>query len=346
MMQINPKIKSSGVASVTMVKNNKFQSVIRSQWFLLLLAEFIIAIITGIINPRFFTISNIINVLEQIAVLGIVSSGMTLVIISGEIDISVGANIGLSSCVMAIMIKSGIGVFPSFVTGIALAILSSFLVGLTANIFKAPSFITSLAFISVFQGIALAITKGSFQTIYGQAETIGMTRLGNILPLSFVISLGAYLIVHFMLTYTKFGRRIYSVGSNPAAAYLSGISVVKTKYYAFLFSGFLVGIGSMVLLSRIGAAQPSTGSGIELKAIGAVVIGGTPLSGGKGRIIGTFLGVLLMGIISNALNMMRVNPYYQQVTFGLLIIASLAMSIFSSYKGHTRTGKIPKKITE
>ena len=345
-MQMNPKIKSSSVVSVTMVKNNKFQSVIRSQWFLLLLAEFIIAIITGIINPRFFTISNIINVLEQIAVLGIVSSGMTLVIISGEIDISVGANIGLSSCVMAIMIKSGIGVFPSFVTGIALAILSSFLVGLTANIFKAPSFITSLAFISVFQGIALAITKGSFQTIYGQAETIGMTRLGNILPLSFVISLGAYLIVHFMLTYTKFGRRIYSVGSNPAAAYLSGISVVKTKYYAFLFSGFLVGIGSMVLLSRIGAAQPSTGSGIELKAIGAVVIGGTPLSGGKGRIIGTFLGVLLMGIISNALNMMRVNPYYQQVTFGLLIIASLAMSIFSSYKGHTRTGKIPKKITE
>ncbi len=345
-MQMNPKIKSSSVASVTMAKNNKFQSVIRSQWFLLLLAEFIIAIITGIINPRFFTISNIINVLEQIAVLGIVSSGMTLVIISGEIDISVGANIGLSSCVMAIMIKSGIGVFPSFVTGIALAILSSFLVGLTANIFKAPSFITSLAFISVFQGIALAITKGSFQTIYGQAETIGMTRLGNILPLSFVVSLGAYLIVHFMLTYTKFGRRIYSVGSNPAAAYLSGISVVKTKYYAFLFSGFLVGIGSMVLLSRIGAAQPSTGSGIELKAIGAVVIGGTPLSGGKGRIIGTFLGVLLMGIISNALNMMRVNPYYQQVTFGLLIIASLAMSIFSSYKGHTRTGKIPKKITE
>ena len=345
-MQMNPKIKSSSVASVTMAKNNKFQSVIRSQWFLLLLAEFIIAIITGIINPRFFTISNIINVLEQIAVLGIVSSGMTLVIMSGEIDISVGANIGLSSCVMAIMIKSGIGVFPSFVTGIALAILSSFLVGLTANIFKAPSFITSLAFISVFQGIALAITKGSFQTIYGQAETIGMTRLGNILPLSFVVSLGAYLIVHFMLTYTKFGRRIYSVGSNPAAAYLSGISVVKTKYYAFLFSGFLVGIGSMVLLSRIGAAQPSTGSGIELKAIGAVVIGGTPLSGGKGRIIGTFLGVLLMGIISNALNMMRVNPYYQQVTFGLLIIASLAMSIFSSYKGHTRTGKIPKKITE
>lgn len=198
-----------------------------------------------------------------------------------------------------------------------------------------------MAFISVFQGIALAITKGSFQTIYGQAETIGMTRLGDILPLSFVISLGAYLVVHFILTYTKFGRRIYSVGSNPAAAYLSGISVVKTKYYAFLFSGFFVGIGSMVLLSRIGAAQPSTGSGIELKAIGAVVIGGTP-SGGKGRIIGTLLGVLLMGIISNALNVMRVNPYYQQATFGLLIIASLAMSIFSSYKGHSRSGKSAK----
>jgi len=326
----------------TLVKKNRFQSVVKSQWFLLLFAEFVIAAMTGIINPRFFTMSNIVNVLEQVAVLGIVSSGMTLLIISGEIDISVGANIGLSSCVMAIMIKSGIGVFPSFAVGIALAIFSSFLVGLTARTFKAPSFITSLAFISVFQGIALAITKGSFQTIYGQAETIGMTRLGQVLPLSFVISLGAYLMVHFMLTYTKFGRRIYAVGSNPSAAYLSGISVVNTKFSAFLFSGFFVGIGSMVLLSRIGAAQPSTGSGIELKAIGAVVIGGTPLAGGKGRIIGTFLGVLLMGIISNALNMMRVNPYYQQVTFGLLIIASLAVSIFSSYKGHSRTEKTTK----
>lgn len=321
------------------VLSRRRSSILRSQWFFLLVAEIIIAVITGIVNPRFFTTSNIMNILEQIAVLGIVSSGMTLLIISGEIDISVGANIGLSSCVMAMMIKSGNGYLLPVIVGIALAVFNSLLVGITARAFKAPSFITSLAFTSVFQGVALAITKGSFQTIYGQFEFIGTTRLWQILPFSFIISIGAYIIVHFLLSYTKLGRRTYAVGSNPSAAYLSGISVNRSKLTAFLLNGIFIGIASMVLLSRIGAAQPSTGSGIELKAIGAVVIGGTPLSGGKGRIIGTFFGVLLMGLISNSLNMLRVNPYFQTVTFGVLIIASLAISVLSTYstRGNIRT---------
>ena len=321
------------------VLSRRRSSILRSQWFFLLVAEIIIAVITGIVNPRFFTTSNIMNILEQIAVLGIVSSGMTLLIISGEIDISVGANIGLSSCVMAMMIKSSNGYLLPVIVGIALAVFNSLLVGITARAFKAPSFITSLAFTSVFQGVALAITKGSFQTIYGQFEFIGTTRLWQILPFSFIISIGAYIIVHFLLSYTKLGRRTYAVGSNPSAAYLSGISVNRSKLTAFLLNGIFIGIASMVLLSRIGAAQPSTGSGIELKAIGAVVIGGTPLSGGKGRIIGTFFGVLLMGLISNSLNMLRVNPYFQTVTFGVLIIASLAISVLSTYskRGNIRT---------
>jgi len=307
----------------------------KNQWFFLLVVEIALAIITGMINPRFFTTSNLMNILEQIAVLGIISSGMTMLLISGEIDISVGASIGLASCVTAMMIRSDWGYFLPVIVGVAIAIFNSFLVGATSRMFKAPSFITSLAFISVFRGIALAITKGSFQTIYGKFETIGTTRLWSILPLSFIISIVAYFVVHFILSYTKLGRRIYAVGSNPSAAYLSGISVTWSKLTTFLLNGLFVGIAAIVLLSRIGAAQPSTGSGIELKAIGAVVIGGTPLTGGKGNIMGTFFGVLLMGIISNALNMMRVNPYFQEVTFGILIIASLAVSVLSSYrKGH------------
>lgn len=304
----------------------------RNQWFFLLLVEIGLAVITGIVNPRFFATSNLMNILEQVAVLGIVSSGMTMLIISGEIDISVGANIGFSSCVMAMMMKSSNATFFPVLTGIGLAVGNSLLVGITSSTFRAPSFITSLAFISVFQGIALAITKGSFQTIYGQFEFIGMTRVFKILPLSFLVSIFAYLLVHFLLSDTKLGRRIYSVGSNPAAAFLSGISVSRTKLVTFFLNGLFVGVATMVLLSRIGAAQPSTGSGIELRAIGAVVIGGTPLSGGKGRIVGTLFGVFLMGIISNTLNMLRVNPYLQEVTFGLLIIASLAVSVLSTYQ--------------
>lgn len=311
---------------------NPGKTLLRNQWFFLLVVEVGLAVFTGVFNPRFFTINNLMNILEQVAVLGIAASGMTLLIISGEIDISIGANIGLSSCVMAMMMKYLGSSYLPVALGILLAVGNSLLVGVTSRIFRAPSFITSLAFISVFQGIALAITKGSFQTIYGQFETIGMTRVLQVLPLSFVISVGAFLIVYFLLVRTKLGRRFYSVGSNPQAAYLSGISVSGTKLTAFLLSGICIGVATMVLLSRIGAAQPSTGSGIELRAIGAVVIGGTPLSGGKGGIIGTLFGVFLMGIISNTLNMLRVSPYLQEVTFGLLIIASLGVSVFSAYQ--------------
>lgn len=304
----------------------------KNTWFFLLAVLIGLSIFTTLVNPRFLTTSNLMNILDQIAVLGIVSAGMTLLIISGEIDISVGANIGLTSCVMAMMIRGGHNIFLSIIVGIGLAVFNSTLVGASSIIFKAPSFITSLAFISVFTGTALALTRGAFQTIYGQFETIGVKRFWGILPLSFLISIVAYIVVHFLLTYTKLGRRTYAIGSNPSAAHLSGISVNKAKLVNFMLSGACIGVASMVLLSRIGAAQPSTGMGIELRAIGAVVIGGSPLMGGKGKIIGTVLGVLLIGVISNVLNMLRVSPYFQQVTFGALILGALAVSVLSTYR--------------
>ena len=159
-------------------------SLFKNQWFFLLIAEVVLAVITGIVNPRFFSVSNLMNILEQIAVLGIVSSGMTMLIITGEIDISVGANIGITACVMAMLMNASLpgGYFIPIVVGIALAVLNSLMVGATSIAFRAPSFITSLAFISVFKGIALALTKGSMQTIYGMFETVGTTRLGGTIP--------------------------------------------------------------------------------------------------------------------------------------------------------------------
>ena len=314
------------------MKKSSFLNLFKNQWIFLLGVIIIISVITGVVNPRFFTGNNFMNILEQISVLGILAAGMTMLIASGEIDISVGANVGIVTCVIALLIKSGMGIVFPVLVGISLAMFNSLLVGMTSIYFKAPSFIVSLAFISVFQGMALAITKGSFQTIYGKFEAIGTTRLGGFLPLSFIISIVAYLVVYFVLYFTKLGRRIYSVGSNPSAAYLSGMSVKRAKMTTFLVNGIFIGCAAMVLLSRIGAAQPSTGSGMELKTIGAVVIGGTPLMGGKGSVIGTVFGVLLMGIISNSLNMLRVNPYYQEVTFGSLIIAALGVSLLSTYR--------------
>ena len=301
----------------------------RSQWFFLLVVEAALAIVTGLINPRFFGLNNIENILEQVSVLGLVAAGATLLMISGNFDISVGANIGISACIMAMMIKAGYGYAPSVMVGILLATFNAFFVGASSILFKAPSFIISLACIGIFRGIALALTKGVLQLIYGKFEFLGTKRFFNIIPLLFIISIAGYLVIHFILKYMKLERRAFAIGSNAQATYLAGIPINLNKLIFFIINGLLVGAAAMLLLSRIGAAQPSTGSGIELQAIGAVVIGGTPMTGGRGKVIGTFFGVLLTGIISNALNMLQVNAYFQDVAIGALIIVSLAVSAFS-----------------
>jgi ribose transport system permease protein len=304
-------------------------SIFREQWFFLLVVQVVLAVVTGLINPRFFGLNNIENILEQVSVLGLVAAGATLLMITANFDISVGANIGISTCLMAIMIKAGYGYTLSVGAGILLATFNAFFVGAASILFRAPSFIVSLACIGIFRGIALAFTKGVLQLVYGKFEFLGTERFFNILPLMFVISLAGYLVLHFILKYTKLGRRAFAIGSNERATYLAGIPINLNKLTFFTINGLFVGVAATLLLSRIGAAQPSTGSGIELQAIGAVVIGGAPMTGGKGKVIGTFFGVLLTGIISNALNMLQVSPYFQEVAIGALILVSLAVSALS-----------------
>ena len=312
------------------MKNKKLGKILHSQWFTLLIVIVAISLITGAINPRFFRLANIINIFEQISTLGVVASGAAIMIISGNFDISVGAIIGLSASSMAMMIKAGIPIYIVVPCGILIAILCDSFVGFTSIVFNAPSFITSLASTSIFNGIALAITSATLQTIFGKFAFIGSTRLFGVIPLMFVIGLVMYLIVHFVLKSTRFGRRIYAIGSNSQAAYLSGINVKKSKMEFFVLNGAFVGIAATMLLSRIGAAGASTGAGLELQAMGAVVIGGTPISGGKGDIFGTFLGVLLMGLISNSLNMLQANPFLQELATGALIILAVGISALSN----------------
>jgi ribose transport system permease protein len=311
----------------------KGKSILRSQWLILLFVVMIIAGVTGSINPRFFRVNNIVNIFEQISVLGVVASGATILIISGNFDISVGANIGLSACVMAILMKANVPYAWAVTAGLGVSLLCSLFVGANSILFKAPSFIISLAATGIFKGIALFMTQATLQTIYGKFEGLGSTRFFGVLPLIFLLSLAVYAVVGFILRYARLGRRVYAIGSNEKAAFLAGIGINANKLTFFAINGILVGIAATLLLSRIGAAQPSTGAGMELQAMGAVVIGGTPMTGGKGRIIGTFFGVLLMGVISNALNMLQVSPYFQDVTYGMLIILSLAVSALGQKRG-------------
>jgi ribose transport system permease protein len=302
------------------------QTLLSNQWSFLLIVVAILSIIAGAINPRYWWLGNITNLLGQISVLSLAACGATILIISGNFDISVGANIGLSTVVMAILMRSGLYPPLAAAVGVFISILCGTSIGAASILFQAPSFIISLAAIGVFQGIALFITQGTIQTIYGQFETLGGAKIFNFIPLLFVIALAGYGVIHFILSHTQLGRSIYAIGNNPRAAYLAGININRRKLIFFAINGLFIGVASMLLLSRVGAAQPSTGTGIELQAIGSVVIGGTPMSGGKGNALGTFCGVLLWGVIGNALNMMRVDPYIQDVVIGLLIIFAVAVS--------------------
>jgi ribose transport system permease protein len=311
---------------MTQLRTTITKRLLANQWSFLLLVVVLLSIVAGAVNSRYWWVGNLSNLLGQISVLSLVACGATILIISGNFDISVGANIGLSSVVMAMLMRSGI--FPPLAAciGLLVSVLCASSIGTASILFQAPSFIISLAAIGVFQGIALFITQGTIQTIYGQFETLGGAKLFNVIPLLFVIASLGYVVVHIILAHTQLGRCVYAIGNNPRATYLAGINVNRKKFLFFAINGVFVGVAAMLLLSRVGAAQPSTGTGIELQAIGSVVIGGAPMSGGKGNALGTFCGVLLWGVIGNALNMMRVNPYIQDVVIGLLIILAVAVS--------------------
>ena len=309
-----------------------------NQWFFLLLVIIAVSVVTAVAKPMYLYTDNIVSILKHISVLGLVACGATILIISGNFDISVGAAMGLAGCVMAMLMKDGNDV-PAYLAvpaGLGVAVLCGLFVGAVSIALGAPSFIVSLACIGIFKGIAQALTSSNLQVIFGKFETLGTKCFEHwflgfhiVLPLIFLIGLIGYLAVHLMLTYSRLGRRVYSIGSNPRAAYLAGISVNRNKLVFFAISGLFVGVAAALLLSRFETIRSTAGDGYELRAIGAVVIGGAPMSGGKGKIIGTFLGVLLMGVISNALGMFRVNPDYHDIAFGVLIIAALAVSTLS-----------------
>jgi ribose transport system permease protein len=308
-----------------------------NQWVLILLLTIGLGVFTGLINERFFNPRNIISILEQSSVLGLVAAGATILIISGNFDISVGAMIGLAAVVMAMVVLAGYPEELAMLAGLAVTIVCSIVNATVARLFQAPTFIVSLATAGIFTGIALALTEGIIQLVPQNFTFFSSTRLlGGNLPLIFLISLLGYVAVGGLLRYTRLGRRTYAVGDNPRAAYLAGIDVSRTTIVLFAINGILVGVAAIMLISRIGSALPSTGAGLELRAIGAVVIGGVPITGGRGGVVGTFFGVLLLGVISNMLNMLRINPFLQEIAFGGLIVLAIGISWLRTRVGSDR----------
>jgi ribose transport system permease protein len=323
--QVEPEVRPAAVPRSSRGFDLR-EFVAANQWVLLLGLTLLLALVTGLINPRFFDSRNIVSILEQSSVLGLVAAGATLLIISGNFDISVGSMIGLSAVTMAMLVLREVPESIAMVVGIAVCVVCSVVNAVVARAFKAPTFIVSLATAGIFTGIALAMTEGIIQQVPDSFTFFSGTRLFGTLPLVFVVSLCGYIAVGLILRVTRTGRRTYAIGDNPRAAFQAGINVSRSIVSLFAINGLLVGIAAVMLISRIGSALPSTGSGLELRAIGAVVIGGVPITGGKGGILGTFFGVLLLGVISNMLNMLRINPFLQEIAFGGLIVVAIGIA--------------------
>ena len=297
-----------------------------NQWVLLLALTIVLALITGLVNERFFNPRNLFNILEQTSVLGLVAAGATILIISGNFDISVGAIVGFCAVVMSMIVLAGYPEELAMIAAIVVAVICSMFNAVIARAFQAPTFIVSLATLGIFTGIGLWMTAGVIQMVPNNFTFLASTRIGGQVPLIWLISLAGFVAVGLLLKYTRIGRRTYAIGDNPRAAFLAGIDVSRTTVLLFAINGVLVGMAAIVLISRIGSALPDTGAGLELRAIGAVVIGGVPITGGRGGVVGTFFGVLLLGVISNMLNLMRVDPFLQDIAFGALIVLAIGVS--------------------
>jgi ribose/xylose/arabinose/galactoside ABC-type transport system permease subunit len=286
---------------------------------------------------------NISNVLLQVSVTGIFALGMTLVMISGGIDLSIGNMLSFLGTGMAYLMRTAKWgeaetLLIALVVGVGLQLLMGWIISRT----KIEPFIISLGFMSIYRGFTYLITNGREITIIGKIEFLQSVvfRLDKfVVTVPIVLFIALTIIVALVVKYTKFGRRVYAVGGNENAAYLAGINVKNFKLLIYGINGLFVTIASMTLLARLGTGAPVMGLGKEIEVIAAVVVGGTAMSGGKGNIWGAVFGVLVLGIISNALNILGVSPHYQFIISGLLIIFAVIVGYYSGLRTVKRTAK-------
>jgi ribose transport system permease protein len=284
-----------------------------------------LCVILSIVAPRFLTLRNVTNVVRQFSVIAIMSVGMTYVIITAGIDLSVGSIIALSGCMTAWFLVEGYPIWLSVLIGLALGALTGIVNGLLIVKVRLAPFIATLGTMGIARGVVLALTMGyPIQPFPEAFEVIGRGYLGPI-PIPVVIMTVVVIAGHIFLGRTTIGRYIYYVGSNPTAARLSGLNVGRILILVYTVAGFLSGLAAVVLVSRLTSAQSNMGTGWELDAIAAVVIGGTSLAGGEGSVLGSLIGAALMGVIKNALILLGVNVYWQSVVIGIVIVLAVAL---------------------
>jgi ribose/xylose/arabinose/galactoside ABC-type transport system permease subunit len=303
----------------------------RSVWYLFGILIIAIVIMT-ILDDKFLTVGNIFNVLNQQSTLGIVTMGVAMVMIAGCIDLTVGNVLACVAAIAAILltrdVSAGMAIFLACLAGLSFG----FFTGVIVTKSRIDSFIATLGLMSVYQGLALIIPSGNNVYLEGRFGNFGTYKIGGVVPLPVLYFIAVTVIAYLVMRYTKYGRNLYAIGGNQEAAYLAGINIDLHRIIAYSVSGLLAGFTSLIVISRIGQSQPAMGTPYPLETIAAAVIGGVALSGGRGSIPGVFLGVILLGLIRNSLNLLRVPSFYQYVMLGSVIIIAVALSNLGTFR--------------
>lgn len=303
-----------------------------SKWFLhkqessVILVLVLYCAVVGFVNPAFASLSNIVNILHSTGFTLIIVVGMTLVLITAGIDLSVGSVFALGAIICGLCTSAGLPVWLSIIIGTFLGTVFGYVIGFTIVKSKIPPLMITLGMQYIGRGLVSAITKGV--PVYPLPDSfvnIGAVRLFGVLPLVVPISLLLAVIGHILLSKTTFGRSVYAIGGNQEAARISGININRTKIIVYVLTSTLAAFAGIMMSSRLGSAEPSTGTGLEMKVICACIIGGTSSFGGTGTILGAALGAVFMEIVTNSLTLMKISVYWQNLVFGTILIIAVLM---------------------
>jgi ribose/xylose/arabinose/galactoside ABC-type transport system permease subunit len=282
-------------------------------------------IVFAILEPRFLSSVNLFNVMRQISITGLVAIGMTFVILTAGIDLSVESRFSVGAATEA----AGYGWFPAMIVAVLVGVAGGWLQGFSITRLKVPPFVVTLGGLSAFRGAALLIAGGGPISGFDQAYVWwGQGRIGP-MPVPAIVFLAFAALAHIVLTYTRFGRHVYAVGGNPEAARLAGLPVRRVLVLVYVIVGFFAGLAGFVLSARLNSSEAVAGIGYELTVIASVVIGGTSLFGGTGSVWGTVVGSILIGVLLNGLVLLNVSPYVQQIIIGVIIVLAVAFDQFA-----------------
>lgn len=320
-MKSNTSVKKNNV-----LLNNPVANMIRSNIGIICVL-LIIGVFLSLLSDKFLTSGNLISVMRQISINVYIALGMTLVIILGGIDLSVGAIVALTGTVtVGLIVNTGLPIVAAIAIGLLIGVVCGFISGTMVAEFKLPAFIVTMAMMNIARGAANVYSGGRSTRITDEFfSSIGSGYLFGVIPLPVIYMVVLIILITVVLNKTKFGTYIYAIGGNRESARLSGVPIKKVEIAVFTIIGLLSAFAGLVLASRMYSGQPSVGAGYELDAIAACVLGGVSMSGGKGRISGTVFGAMVIGFISNGLNLMNVNSFWQLVVKGIIILIAVVI---------------------